>query len=120
MNKAGSLKWSRDAMLLGDENDRQMAPFPRYSMVGGSKESFNLLIRNTSLSDEGVYKCQVSKFQRHQQLQKITYLTVVGQFLLLFVVVIVVVVVVVEVLIGAFVTVEEGGMPLTLNVIMLC
>uniref|UniRef100_A0A5S6QIF5 Ig-like domain-containing protein n=1 Tax=Trichuris muris TaxID=70415 RepID=A0A5S6QIF5_TRIMR len=58
-NQMGVVTWSKNGFLLGAE--RSLPTYPRYAMIGSSSRGeYNLEIKNTSLSDDANYQCQLS------------------------------------------------------------
>ncbi|XP_056011083.1 kin of IRRE-like protein 3 isoform X2 [Ostrea edulis] len=64
-NRSGIVQWTQNGFGLG--NERDLPPYSRYRMVGGTSkvnndviEEFSLEITNVQLEDDGKYNCQVT------------------------------------------------------------
>ncbi|KFD47337.1 hypothetical protein M514_11795 [Trichuris suis] len=74
-NQMGVVTWSKNGFLLGAE--RSLPTYPRYAMIGSSSRGeYNLEIKNTSLSDDANYQCQVSGVSSLSLVSKSVHLTV--------------------------------------------
>ncbi|XP_061188974.1 kin of IRRE-like protein 1 [Saccostrea echinata] len=64
-NRSGIVQWTQNGFGMG--NNRDLPPYPRYRMVGGTStvnndviEEFTLEITDVQLEDDGKYNCQVT------------------------------------------------------------